>query len=130
MGRSALIAMVIIDLVFIFIVRLRVRAARAFANRTAVVGQALRLPSFCLARWPRRPLALQIVSLVQNSFSLAGDRNEYDLFGRIRNAQRRAGLRVAPLQGFKLLGTNTADRFVGAGREMQALVLRVVNNLG
>ena len=52
-------AMITIDFIFMFLSRLRVRAALAFAG-LAIVGRALRLPSFRLAS---DALALQIILL-------------------------------------------------------------------
>ena|ERR1700676_2495196 len=101
-------AMVMIDLIFMFLFRLRVRA-----------GLAVRAARAC----PKRTGCL-----VESS--LAGDRNEDDFFARIRNAQRRARAWIAPLQSLALRITNPAHWLVGTGREMQTFVARVVNNLG
>ena len=68
--------------------------------------------------------------LVEFRKSLAGNGNEIDLFARIRDTQRGAGGGVTPLQRLVRLVAHAAhwlDRAIG---KLQALVPRVVNNLG
>src|SRR6266404_3739878 len=82
-----------------------------------LIRQAMRLPykySVCL----------------RNSYSLAGNRNENDFLAWIGNAQRRARVWIAPLQRLALLLTNSAHWLVVTGREVEAFVACVVNNLG
>src|SRR5207244_210954 len=60
---------------------------------------------------------------------LTVNRHISDLFSWIRNAQRRAGLRILPLQRLAHAGADTSQRFARAGGKHQPLVLRAVNNL-
>ena len=68
--------------------------------------------------------------LVEFRKSLAGNGNELDLFARIGNTQRGAGGGVTPLQRLVRLIAHAAHWLIRAIGKVQALVPRIVNNLG